>query len=183
MTTSTLIPSIGMTFAEAAERVRELVEAYEAVEGEDSAAEMHRNDLRREFRLIYREIMLAAPRTLSDILAILDRLLCPFQGIAHGIGKLEVDAIQRIRTLTTEMLASAAKTEAPGGQQPANDEVDPLDAAAAMLDYEAAGPLALPQSPSDAMAEAGAAVLGITPDAFRAAYSAAADAHAKEKAA
>ncbi|WP_448187911.1 hypothetical protein [Azospirillum sp. sgz301742] len=162
--TSTLIPSIGMTFAEAAARIIELAAAEDALPGGYEANDA-RDAFHDEWSALRDKVFDAEIQMAADVLAILDILLNPFIGIPTGLASDdEVQAIRQIRKAIAVGL---------GSPQPANDAPDPFDATVKLLSAAGAAALAIPSEPTDAMVHAGAAAAGITPEAFRAAYAAA----------
>lgn len=96
-TASTFIPSLGMTFADADAKARELLRAFSAIKGEDSESEAQRNELSDEWNWINATLFTTTPATAADALAVLDRLLCPFTGIPVGTSGMEEGALTLVR--------------------------------------------------------------------------------------
>jgi hypothetical protein len=110
------IPSIGMTFREAADRVREMVErANNSPRGEDDGiedkAELERREAVRnadceEWSRIEAAMMVTPAQTVGDLFAKVERLVCPSLGILQmeyldaEIIMLEED-VRRLRPLLT----------------------------------------------------------------------------------
>ncbi len=101
---SSIIPALGMTFTEAAERARELLRACSAIEGEDSGSETRRNELSDEWNRIGCAVLTTPPQTLADGLAVLDRLLCPETGMPAGTSGMEVEALTRLRGFLADLV-------------------------------------------------------------------------------
>lgn len=173
MTLSTPIPSIGMTFAAASARIIELVNEVDSMPGGDEAND-RRDELHHEWSGLRDEVFSAEIQTAADVLAVLDILLHPSIGLTAGLpcGE-EVRAVQQIRAVVAASLDSL---------QPAND-ADAFAATVGLFDDAGPATLSIPQHPNDAMAEAGAAAVGITPEQFRASYAAAIEAFKKGEAA
>ncbi|WP_188261998.1 hypothetical protein [Azospirillum tabaci] len=87
---STMIPSIGLTFAGAAQRI----------------ADLARDGLHHEYAPLEDKMLAAQPVTPLDVLAVLDRLLCPEIGLA-GEGHRHAPALQRVRDALDTLLAGS----------------------------------------------------------------------------
>ncbi|NUB25104.1 hypothetical protein [Azospirillum brasilense] len=95
---STMIPSIGLTFAGATSRAAALIDAQIKLKGsENPDANAERARLSAEWSDLLCTILTAEPATLADAVAVLDRLLCPHTGI--GGTDIEVEALTRLRDL------------------------------------------------------------------------------------
>lgn len=168
---ASVIPSLGMTFTEAADRVRELVYEGDNVPNDPDGERC--DELHAEWSPIRDTILTSQPRTDADVLAKLDILLHPSIGLATGmICAAEFQAVQQIR----EVIAAGL-----GGLQAANDAADAFGDTVAAIAGEAFAPLAIPQTPTDAMVAAGAAAAGVTPEQFAAGFAAAVEAYALER--
>lgn len=178
------IPVLGMTFRQAADRVREQLEWVERSadqDPDDSGPEKEQREATSDERRHLNKVIMTTPaQTLGDVLVKLERLACPYTGAA--VFEIEED---EITTIADDLRRIADRVALPvaGPVAAPTSDADAFADAIAAFEAEAPGPLALPQSPTPAMAEAGAAAVGITPDQFRAAYSAAAQAFEQEKAA
>ncbi|MBK1842450.1 hypothetical protein JHL17_34150 [Azospirillum sp. YIM B02556] len=111
---TSIIPSIGMTFRQAADRVREMVErANNSPRGEDDGiedkAELERREAARiadchEWCRIIDAMMATPAQTMGDLFAKLERIACPSLGIRHlvfadeEIALLDED-VQRLQPL------------------------------------------------------------------------------------
>ncbi|MBK1838007.1 hypothetical protein JHL17_11340 [Azospirillum sp. YIM B02556] len=116
---TSIIPSIGMTFRQAADRVRELLKrgSTELKDDPEDAAELERVEAERfsdagEWSRIERAMLATPTQTVGDLLAKVERLACPELGICHlvfpdeEIALLEED-VQRLRQLWSGMVLSA----------------------------------------------------------------------------
>ncbi len=109
---STVIPALGMTFAEASVRVRELLQAHSAVRGEDDESRRIRDELYDEWDRIGCAVLATPPQTLADALAVLDRLLCPETGMPAGTSGMEVEALTRLRSFLATLVPAPAQNAA-----------------------------------------------------------------------
>ncbi|MGY0791836.1 hypothetical protein ACW7BJ_20915 [Azospirillum argentinense] len=85
---STMIPGIGRTFTEAAQQI----------------ADLAREGLYHKFEPLEDTLLAAQPVTPLDVLAVLDRLLCPEIGLV-GEGHRHAPALQRVRDALDTLLA------------------------------------------------------------------------------
>jgi hypothetical protein len=117
-TLSTLIPSIGMTFVEAADRVRDLVHEGDTVPNDPDGERC--DELHAEWSPIRDTILTSQPQTDADVLAVLEILLHPSIGLATGCpAAKEVRAIQLIREAIAAGLAAPTLPISPqSGPQP-----------------------------------------------------------------
>lgn len=96
---ASVIPELGMTFADASTRAAKLIAEQNALAGRgDSVANAHRDRLEVEWTDLLGAILGTEPVTMADGVAILDRLLCPFTGLSSGTD-FETQALQRVRDL------------------------------------------------------------------------------------
>lgn len=87
---SSMIPSIGLTFAEAAQRI----------------ADLARDGLHHEYAPLEDEMLAVQPVNALDVMAVLDRLLCPEIGLT-GEGHRHAPALQRVRDALNALLAGS----------------------------------------------------------------------------
>lgn len=112
---TSIIPSIGLTFRQAADRVRELLKrgSTELKDDPEDAAELERVEAERfsdagEWSRIERAMLATPAQTVGDLLAKIERLACPELGIRHlvfpdeDIAQLE-DDVQRLQPLWSEI--------------------------------------------------------------------------------
>ena len=93
-TVSTMIPTIGLTFTDAARQI----------------ADLAREGLHHEFAPLEDAMLAAQPVTPLDVLAVLDRLLCPEIGLV-GEGHRHAPALQRVRDALDSLFAKAGTTD------------------------------------------------------------------------
>lgn len=84
---STMIPSIGQTFSAAAQKIATMVEE----DRQDPTA-----DLYDDFAPLDAAMMEATPRTPADVLAVLDRMLCPGIGLVGEVHRF-AQPLQKVR--------------------------------------------------------------------------------------
>ena len=85
---STIIPSLGMTFRQAADRVQEMLNRCDARKGIDdpedaealAAVEAERDRECREWIRLHDAVLITPARTVGDLFAKLKRITCPFIG-------------------------------------------------------------------------------------------------------
>lgn len=161
LTNSTILPGLDITFTTAAKLVRHLEEKYNATDG---GAE--HNELFHEYSDLEAAILTSEPRTLSDALAVLDRMVRSITGSSVGCGVHDDEALERIRNLIAEILAVSV-------EQAARQNATDFSTTVALFTAAGLETLAIPQVPTDAMVATGAAAAGSTEEQFRAGYLAA----------
>ncbi|CAO3372920.1 hypothetical protein [Azospirillum argentinense] len=114
---TTFIPEIGMTFGEAAARVKELLDltesSFEADPSEDGEAEAQRRAYAEKRQPLTEAIFSTRAQCMGDVLAKLERLCCPLTGMdayvysADQIGAIVTD----IRNVMFNMALDARRAE------------------------------------------------------------------------
>jgi len=192
--TSTTIPSLGMTFAEAAAKAAKLAERHDTLRGEDDITEDLRDELYTQLRAIRRAILAAEPKTFADVVALLDRLLCVHDGLpTDSADDDDLKALHVIRALLAGMAGDGDVLDTQpevvvesgllAGMQAVTPAVDPLADIVEEFAAEAPAHAAPPELPTIEMVDAATTAAGITPDQFRTAYGAAITVYLKERAA
>lgn len=145
---STMIPRIGLTFTDAAQQV----------------ADLARNGLHHEYAPLEDAMLAAKPVTPLDVLAVLDRLLCPEIGLV-GEGHRNAPALQRVR----DLLARQVEQQEGGAVLPetsnSTSNIGAMDEVFAELQSASLKPLA-----PDSLFEMAAERAGITIEQARACY-------------
>ncbi|HYH17898.1 MAG TPA: hypothetical protein VD995_04710 [Azospirillum sp.] len=172
------IPVLGMTFRQAADRVRdqlEWVERSASQDPDDAGPEKEQRAATADERRRLNEAIMTTPaQTLGDVLVKLERLACPYT----GAGVFEI-AESDITAITDDLRRIADR----GALPVAAPVVDSFADTIAAFEAEQSGMLSVPFVPTQVMEDAAVKLAGITPAQFRYAYAAALEACKKEKAA
>lgn len=111
---SSLIPSLGLTFVEAATKAKELSDAFNAVSSEAPDHVERRSSIDAEVNQIEMTLLSTQPHTPIDAIAVLDILLDPEFGLPTGSmsSGLEVGALAQVRAFLATLVPSNISTDA-----------------------------------------------------------------------
>lgn len=107
---SSLIPSLGLTFVEAATKAKELSDAFKAVSLEAPDCVERRSSIDAEANQIEMTLLSTQPQTPTDAIAVLDILLDPEFGLPTRsmLTGLEVGALAMVRTFLAMLVPGAS---------------------------------------------------------------------------
>ncbi|QCN95861.1 hypothetical protein D3093_11655 [Azospirillum argentinense] len=168
--TSTVIPSLGLTFRDAVDRCLNLIAQQNSTPTDTEEGEARADAIAVQWIRLADKLLSAVPVNMADGAAIADLLLDDCAGLPNaGVHGAKLVAFSHLRDLLARQGVPASETES-------------FSAGVAAFDGAAAKALCMPTAPTLAMIEAGAAAGGIDPEQARAIYAAMAAAFVKEAA-